>query len=70
MIPTLQQCVDACYGNPEFMREYRRLMGSDFGRSSGIAFEIDMATGHFEAQARRFIAFVYEFIFTPLVADP
>lgn len=63
---TLQECVTACWDDPAFMREYRRLTGSDLGLSRGLNFEIDLATGHFEAQALAFIAFVRETIFDRL----
>lgn len=66
---TLEECVLLAFDTPEFMEGYRRLMNCDFGRSSGLNLEIDMASGHYEAQALAFIAFVKETIFDRLGAS-
>ena len=65
---TLEDCVLEAFDSPEFMDGYRRLMKSDFGRSSGLNLQIDIASGHYEAQALAFIVFVKETIFDRLGA--
>ena len=46
--PTLRECLDACLGNQDFMREYRRLHGHALGLDTRSALErmVDEATGH------------------------
>jgi hypothetical protein len=63
---TFRDCVLACYDNPALMSEYRRLTGSDFGATTPLASAIDHATGHFDEQAMRFFAFVYDVVWTRL----
>lgn len=63
---TFRDCVLACYDNPELMSEYRRLTGSDFGAATPLARAIDHATGHFDEQATRFFAFVYDVVWIRL----
>jgi hypothetical protein len=67
---TFEDAVRECLGNASFMREYRRLAKTDFGTSRGINLSVDLATGHFDAQARAFFDFVMEFVWLPLVARP
>jgi len=41
---TFSEVVMECYQNKEFMKEYRRLSGSDLGIRKGLSIEIDKAT--------------------------
>lgn len=64
---TFAQCVLECARNRELVEQFDRLTGSNLSRR-GTAFQllIDDASGRFEADARRFLDFVREFIWAPL----
>jgi hypothetical protein len=67
-------CVDACFNNPDFMREYRRLSGHAMGLDKRSALDrmIDKAT-RYEApafsddEAKSFFEFVRDYVFTPFL---
>lgn len=65
---TFAGAVMECFNDKDFMREYRRLAKTDFGLSRGIEYEIDVATGRFDAEARKFFDYVREFVWLPIVA--
>lgn len=68
-VPTLQETIELCLGNAEFMREYRRLTGHRLGGGPIIDQEIDKATGKLNDEARQFIEFVRDHIWWPVAAD-
>ncbi len=66
---TLEQCLMQCAATPEFVREFDRLNHSDLARRGiPINIMIDDATGKTDADIKKFVAFVAEFIWLPLVA--
>lgn len=59
-----------CIGTPELVKEWNRLTGHHLGeRRDGIVSMIDKACGHEpdEAAIPDFIAFVYDYIWLPLI---
>jgi len=73
--PTLRECIDACLGNQDFMREYRRLHGHALGLDTRNALDqmIDAATGYrspavSETEARQFFEFVRDYVWAPVLA--
>lgn len=70
---TFEECVMHCFEERELVREFNRLWGCSLGVDQRPPIErmIDQATGHEpsinEAEAVRFIDFVLECIWLPLV---
>ena len=60
--------VKYCYSRKDLVEQFDRLYGTSL-MSKGLAFEIDMATGKFEADARAFFDFVYDCVWEPLVEE-
>jgi hypothetical protein len=62
---TFHDCLMACAGNGDFVKEFDRLHGSNLGlRGSGLELAIDEATGRRDNDD--FINFVYECIWLRL----
>lgn len=73
-VPTFQQVVLQCFGDSEFMAQYRRLSGAKLGLDERSLLDrlVDRATGNRpaidEAEARAFFEFVRDHIFAPVVS--
>lgn len=67
---TFQECVTTCAANPELIANFDRLAGTNLQRK-GLPIEvaIDKATGKLDDDLRRFVQFVDEWIWTPLVME-
>ncbi len=72
---TFHECVFACWDNPDFMREYRRLSGHAIGkdRRAPIDRMIDTTTGYTppaldDKEAVAFLEFVERVVWLPLVS--
>lgn len=64
---TLEQCIVECAKEPEFVRQFDRLMGCNLSmRGKPIELAIDRATGRMESDLATFCAFVYECVWTRL----
>lgn len=66
---SFEECVIFCAGNQELVREFDRLYGtnlSQIGRRSGIERLVDEATGYTADSMRKWVAFVWECIWTRL----
>lgn len=67
---TFQDAVMLCFNNMQFLSEYDRLNGTNLSkRLSPIENMIDEATKMRDIELLGFIAFVDNFIWTPVVAD-
>lgn len=72
---TFKDCGLECARYPDFIKEFNRLTGRHFGKSLSrkpIEVMIDEATGHpseDEADLKAFVAFVYEVVWCPLLAQ-
>jgi hypothetical protein len=62
---SFKECVQAIFNHPEFLREYDRLRGTTFSRSS-IESLIDKATGKFEEDAVELFTFIRDHIWLPI----
>ena len=62
---TFEETVETCLGNPEFMKEYRRLSKSNVGASHGIVALIDKATGYDKKEAFELFEFIRDYIWIP-----
>lgn len=69
---TFQECVLHCAGVPELVREFDRLSGthlSKVGRRSGLDALIDDATGRDDEALAKFTAFVFAYIWLPMLSS-
>lgn len=69
---TFEECVNVCAGTRELVREFDRLAGthlSEIGRRAPIHAMIDEASGRDAAAFRKFVAFVAEFVWAPMLCD-
>ena len=70
-----RECVLECAETPEFVSNFNRLTGCNFGKSllrKPIDIMIDQATGHppeDEADIKKFVSFVFNTVWYPLVAE-
>jgi len=66
---TFPECVQHCFGNKDFVREYDRLHGSNLAHSGHpLEVEVDYASGRMSPEMWAFIDFVAQVIWAPLVA--
>lgn len=65
---TFEQCVIECARNQELIQGFDRLTGTNLQlRGAPIEIMIDEATGRLSDDVRRFVSFVDEWIWTPLL---
>jgi hypothetical protein len=65
---TLEEAVVACRNNPELVAQYNRLFEGSLGAPrTPIDRAVDEATGYAREQQMRFIAFVDEYVWRPLL---
>lgn len=65
---TFEQCVMKCAANKELIQQFDRLAGTNLQlHGAPIELAIDKATGKLADDVRRFVSFVDEWIWTPLV---
>lgn len=67
---TFPECVQHCAAVPEFVAEFDRLSGTEvgrIGRKAPIDALIDEATGREEDDLRQFTAFVFAYVWVPLM---
>ena len=64
---TLEDCVNECYKNNEFVREFNRLNKSNLKSSNGFYAQIDKVTGKRKDDLLQFIKVVDATIFQPLI---
>ncbi|WP_295442574.1 hypothetical protein [uncultured Thiodictyon sp.] len=68
--PSLAYCLIDAVNHPELVAQFDRLAGCNLSRrGTDLDLMIDDATGRSDADVDRFIAFVEEFIYRPLVAQ-
>lgn len=64
---TLEDCVYECLNNPDFMREYDRMRGTNLSlRGTPLDLAIDKASGRLESEARQFMADVADIVWSRL----
>jgi len=66
---TFEECVIYCAGERELVAEFDRLYGANIGKlglRSGIERMVDEATGYEADCCRKFIAFVWDCVWTRL----
>lgn len=66
---TLEDCVNECYKNNEFIKEFNRLNKSNLKCSNGFYTEIDIATGKMKDDLTKFVEVVDLTIYQPLLAQ-
>lgn len=67
---TFEECVLICSENEELVAEFDRLSGthlSSFGSRKPIDMMIDEATGRDEEAMKKFVDFIYEFVWLRFV---
>jgi hypothetical protein len=65
---TFEQCVIECARNQELIKGFDRLAGTNLQLCGApIEIMIDEATGRLSDDVRRFVSFVDEWIWTPLL---
>lgn len=64
---TLEECVNECYKNNEFVKEFNRLNKSNLKSSNGFYVQIDKVTGKRKDDLLQFIKVVDTTIFQPLI---
>lgn len=64
---TIEDCIRECVNNPEFMREYDRVRGTNLSlRGTPLDVAIDEASGRIECEARQFVADVIDIVWSRL----
>ena len=78
-IITFEACLHECIDTPELLKQFNRLQGCSLGIDTRplIIRRVDEATGYqkvLDEKAQKdmdlFVAFCFEFIWLPLIADP
>lgn len=65
-----EQVLQHCAGNKDLVTQFDRLTGSNLSlKGSPIDVAIDKASGRTNAELASFIAFVFEFVWLPLVGN-
>lgn len=59
------ECVNYCLSNQEFLAEYDRLHSTNFTKLNSLNGQIDIATGHIDAQLRTLFDFIRDYIWLP-----
>lgn len=67
---TLENCVNECYANDDFIKEFNRLNNSHLKtRRNPIGFEIDNATGKTNDDLTKFVELVDLTVYQPLILN-
>lgn len=62
-----KEIVIQCYNNSEFTKEYNRITGSDIHSEKSPIYLIDKSTGREDEELLKFISFVDEYVWKPLM---
>jgi hypothetical protein len=64
---TFLTCVSASAANPELVRNFDRLQGTNLSmRGAPLDLMIDQAAGRLDSDVNKFLDFVWEYVFTRL----
>lgn len=66
---TLEDCVNECYKNNEFVKEFNRLNNSNLKCSNSFYTQIDIATGKTKDDLKKFVEVVDLTIYQPLLTQ-
>lgn len=66
---TLDKCVDECYNNDEFLKEFNRLNNASLKNKNMLQNEIDIATGKKHDDLKKFIQLIDLTVYQPLIEN-